>query len=64
MEMSFTEESGKKVVLRGMSGNTPRVVTTKRMEAIFRREDIVYAAECRISIRMDKKGEVHYSPEI
>jgi hypothetical protein len=64
MEMSFTEESGKKVVLRGMSGNTPRVVTTKRMEAIFRREDIVYVAECRISVRVDKKGEIHYSPEI
>jgi hypothetical protein len=64
MEMSFTEESGKKVVLRGMSGNTPRVVTTKRMEAIFIREDIVYVVECRISIRVDKKGDVHYSPDI
>jgi hypothetical protein len=64
MEMSFTEENGKKVVLRGMTGNTPRVVTTKRMEAIFRREDIAYAAKCRISVRVDKKGETHYSPEI
>jgi hypothetical protein len=54
MEMSFTEESGKKVVLRGMSGNTARVVIAKRKEAIFRREDIVYATECRISIRVDK----------
>jgi hypothetical protein len=27
MEMSFTEENGRKVVLRGMSGNTARVVT-------------------------------------
>jgi hypothetical protein len=44
MEMSFTGENGEKVVLRGMTGNTPRVVTTKRMEAIFRREDIVYVA--------------------
>jgi hypothetical protein len=33
MEMSFTKENGKKVVLRGMTGNTPRVVTAKRMEA-------------------------------
>jgi hypothetical protein len=64
MEMSFTEENGKKVVLRGMSGNTPRVVTAKRMEAIFRREDIAYVVECRISVRVDKKGETHYSPEI
>jgi hypothetical protein len=43
MEMSFTKENGKKVVLRVMTGNTPRVVTTKCMDAIFRREDIVYA---------------------
>jgi hypothetical protein len=64
MEMSFTEEIAKMVVLRGMTGNTPRVVTAKRMEAIFRREDIVYAAECKISVRADKKGETHYAPEI
>jgi hypothetical protein len=64
MEMSFMEESGKKVVLRGMTGNTPRVVTTKRMESIFRREDIVYATECRISVQVDKKGDTHYSPYI
>jgi hypothetical protein len=38
MEMSFTEESGRKVVLRGMTGNSTKVVMTKRMEAIFKRE--------------------------
>jgi hypothetical protein len=38
MEISFVEEGGRKVVLRGMTGNSARVVTTKRMEAIFRRE--------------------------
>ena len=62
MEMSFTEENGKKVVLRGMIGNTPRVVTAKHIEAIFMREDIAYAVECRISVRVDKKGDTHYSP--
>ena len=62
MEMSFTEESGRKVVLRGMSGNTDRVVTTKRMEPIFKREEIVYAVECRISVRVDKEGKAHYAP--
>ena len=64
MEISFAEESGKKVVLRGMSGNTARVVTTKRMEASFRREEIVYADECNILACVDKKGKVHYAPEI
>jgi hypothetical protein len=64
MEMSFTTKDGKKMVLRGMPCNTPRVVTTKRMEAIFRREDIVYEKKCKILVRVDKKGETHYSPEI
>jgi len=34
------------------------------MEAIFKREDIVYAAKCRISVCVDKEGKAHYAPEI
>jgi hypothetical protein len=64
MEISFTEENGKNVVLRGMIENTSRVVITKRMEAIFRRGYISYGGECRISVTVDKKGETHYSPDI
>jgi hypothetical protein len=64
MEMSFTKESGRKVVLKGMTGNTAKVVTTKRIEAIFRREEIVYAIEYNISARVDKNGKIHYAPEI
>jgi hypothetical protein len=64
MEMSFIEESGRMVVLRGMIGNSAKVVMAKRMEAIFRREEIVYAAECKISTRLDKKGKIHYATEI
>jgi hypothetical protein len=64
MEMSFVEEGGRKVVLRGMISNSSRVVTAKRMEAIFRREEIVYAAECKVSTWVDEKGKVHYTPEI
>jgi hypothetical protein len=45
-------------VLRGMTGNSARVVTTNRMEAIFRREEIVYAEECKVSTRVDEKGKV------
>jgi hypothetical protein len=36
IEMSFTKESGGKVVLRGMTDTSAKVVTAKRMEAIFR----------------------------
>jgi len=51
-------------MLRGMTSNSARVVTTKRMEAIFRREEIVYATECKVSTRVDEKGKVHYTPKI
>ena len=40
------------------------MVTTKSMEAIFRREEIVYVVECNILAHVDKKGKVHYAPEI
>ena len=36
MEMSFNFDEGKRVTLKGMIKNTPRVVSTKRMETIFR----------------------------
>jgi hypothetical protein len=51
-------------VLRGMIGNSARVVTAKRMESIFRREEIVYAVEFKVSTWVDDKGKVHYTPEI
>jgi hypothetical protein len=47
-----------------MTGNSAKVVMAKRMEAIFRREEIVYAVECKISARVDKKGKIYYAPEI
>jgi hypothetical protein len=47
-----------------MTNNSSKVVMAKRMEAIFRREEIVYAAECRISACVDEQGKVHCTPEI
>jgi hypothetical protein len=52
MEMSFTEEGGKKVVLWGMTGNATKVVTTKRMEAIFRRDEIVYGSHLQFACQL------------
>jgi hypothetical protein len=51
-------------VLKGMTGSSARVVTAKRMEAIFRREKVIYVAECKVSTWVDEKGKVHYTPEI
>jgi hypothetical protein len=64
MEMCFIEDNERKVFLKGMLGNTSRVVTSKRMEAIFRREKIVYVVEFNISTRVEKKGKIHFSPKI
>ena len=51
-------------MLRGTTGNSVRVVTAKRMESIFRREEIVYVSECKVSTWVDEKGKVHYTLEI
>jgi hypothetical protein len=51
-------------VLRGMRRNVAKVVTTNRMEAIFQRDEIVYATECRVVTCVDEQGKVHYTPEI
>jgi hypothetical protein len=56
MEMSFNSEEGKRVTLKGMTKNAPRVVSTKRMEAIFRREDVAYATECLVSVQTTQEG--------
>jgi len=51
MEMSFNSEEGKRVTLKGMTENAPRLVSTKRMEAIFRCEDVAYATKCLVSMQ-------------
>jgi hypothetical protein len=49
MEMSFNNEDGKRITLKGMTGKSPRVVTTKKMHAILRCEEVAYATECFIT---------------
>jgi hypothetical protein len=63
MEMSFNTNEGKRVTLKGMTGDSPRIVTAKKMHAIFRQEEIAYTTEYFI---LDTKGETHkpYPPDI
>jgi hypothetical protein len=49
MELEFRETYGRKVVLRGMANDSPRIVLTKWIKGIFRHGDVVYAAECLIT---------------
>jgi hypothetical protein len=62
LTMSFRDASGSRVVLRGMSTGAPRVVSTKRMERIFRHGDVAYATECLITTWKDSEGKEHYHP--
>jgi hypothetical protein len=48
MEMYLTTEDGRRVTLKGMTRESPRIVTAKNMHAIFRREEVAYATECFI----------------
>ncbi|XP_059068636.1 uncharacterized protein LOC131859112 [Cryptomeria japonica] len=48
LEFSFKIDD-KKVVLRGMSNDGPRIVSARRMEAIFRHGDVAWSAQCLIS---------------
>jgi hypothetical protein len=63
MEMSFNSEDGKRATLKGMTGDAPRVVTAKRMQAIFGREQVAYTAECLI-MDMSHEGRRQYSSNI
>jgi hypothetical protein len=64
LEMGFRDQDGKKVVLRGMSTEAPRTVSAKRMERIFRHEEVAYAAECLITTQKDSKGRQQYHTKI
>ena len=49
MEMEFQGPDGKRVVLRGMNTYPAKVVSSQRMEAVLRHQDIEWAAECFIT---------------
>jgi hypothetical protein len=63
MEIPFNTEEGKRDMLKGMTGESPRVVTTKKMHAIFRREDIFFAVEYFIMDKNDGTNK-QYPPYI
>jgi hypothetical protein len=56
LEMVFRDNDGKRFVLRGMSTRAPRIVSTKRMERMFRHGEATFAAECLITTRKDSEG--------
>jgi hypothetical protein len=64
MEMSFNYEEGKRVTLKGMTENAPKVVSVKHMQAVFRHGDMAYAAECLVVTQNTQEKHISYIGDI
>jgi hypothetical protein len=49
LETGFRDSDGKRIVLRGLSTRAPQIVSSKRMERIFRHGEVEYVAKCLIT---------------
>jgi hypothetical protein len=60
MMMEFRDEEGRRVVLRGMTIDLPRIVSTKKMEAVLRHRNIAWETQCLITTKKTTEGRQHY----
>lgn len=60
MEMEFTVENGKRVVLRDMSNDAPKIVRYKKMEIIFRNGDVSLEANFFITTHKPSDNNQNY----
>jgi hypothetical protein len=58
--MGFIDSDGKRVVMRGMLIGSPMIVSSKRMERIFKHGELAYSAECLIAMWKDSEGRQQY----
>jgi hypothetical protein len=64
MEMEFQDSDGKRVVLRGMHTYPPKVVSSQKMEVVFRQGVIDWAVECFISVQRPSEQTQQYPTDI
>ena len=64
MEMEFQGLDGKRVVLRGMNTYPPKPVSSQRMEAVLRQDDIEWAAECLVTFRKPPENNTQHLDDI
>ena len=57
MEMEFQRLDGKQVVFRGMNTYPPKLVSSHRMEAFLKQDDIEWSTECLVTFRKRKPPE-------
>ena len=61
MEMEYQGPDGKRVVLRGMNTYPPKPVSSQRMEAVLRQDDIEWAVECLVTLETPR--DQHTTPK-
>lgn len=64
MELKFRAVDGKKVVLWGMENGALKIVSSKRMESIFRHEDVAWAEKCLITTKDTPDRDQPYDIDI
>jgi hypothetical protein len=52
------------VVLRGLLNDAPRIISTKRMEGIFRHGDVTYVVECLVTTEKPSGNNHQHHVEI
>jgi hypothetical protein len=57
LKIGFRDSDGKRVLLRGMLIGAPNIVSSKRMERIFRHREVAYVTGCLITMRKDSEGQ-------
>ena len=64
MEMEFQGPDGKRVVLRGINTYPPKPVSSQRMEAVLRKGDIEWSAECLVTFRKPPENNTQHPTDI
>ena len=64
MEMEFQGLDGKQVVLRGMNTYPPKPVSSQRMEAMLRQDDIEWSTKCLVTFRKPPKNNTQHLADI
>jgi hypothetical protein len=64
MRMEFQDKGVQRVILRGMSTGSPRIMSNQCMEALFRHGDVACTTKCLITMEKPSQDHQHYLADI
>jgi hypothetical protein len=64
MSIEVKEKGGQRVILRGMSIGTPRIMPNQCMEVLFGYGDVAFVEECLITMEKPSQYFQHYHADI